>query len=269
VAVVLSTDGVLANDQCWVTPGGVFACEVSGALPHPGGPGDSTYPPDERPPIRYLIVDTDYTGADCYWWSGVAIPGAIDTWDPGNDPTTIITLLNLSPCATPPPTPGVDAAARAWEVYRSWTLAAPSPALSPPATGITGLPTYVGTTTNGLNHVETLPSGIDLVVSAAVTGITVDWGDGTANVYSPDEAVPYPDGAAFHTYALKTCSNEYRATHPSGHLCHPSLAAYPITVTFTWTAGYSYDAGWVELESVTRATTVPYDVDEIVGVPSR
>ena len=112
-----------------------------------------------------------------------------------------------------------------------------------------------------------MPSGIDLEVSAAVTAVAVDWGDGIVDRFPPSAAAPYPDGAASHTYVLKTCTAAYRATDPNGHLCHPTLEAYPITVTFTWTSGYRYDAGWIELESIDLSTTVAYDVDELVGVP--
>jgi hypothetical protein len=120
----------------------------------------------------------------------------------------------------------------------------------------------VTATVTPLTHRETLPGGIELVVSAQVTSATVTWGDGAFGTYD-DLATP-----ATHTYELKTCTAEDRATDPNAHLCHPTLDAYPVTVTFTWTAGYRYDAGWVELESVALSTTVIYDVDEVVAVPS-
>ena len=268
--VVLLAQPVAADHGCW-WEGPVKHCHFDGTTPvpgQPGGPGNGTDPPGERPPIRYLILDTDFTGTDCYWWSRAAVPGAIDTWDPANDPTTIVTLLNYPACASPPPVPAVNPADRAWEVYRSWTLARPAPSLSPPDGGITGLPTYVGTTASALSHRETLPSGIDLVVAADVSSVTIDWGDGWVQHYSLTETAPYPTGVASHIYALKSCSADYRETDPNGHLCHPTLEAYPVTVTFTWTAGYEYDGGWTELESVDLSTTIPYDVDEVVGIPS-
>lgn len=252
-----------ADDHCWVTPSGAYKCHFDGTIVDPG-----TTPvirPDERPPIRYLVLGVDATGTDCYWWSGVPVPGAIDVWDPGNDPTTITTLANYPECTALPP---IDPAVRAWEVYRSWTLQLPAPEFSPPDFGVTGLATYLAAGATGLAHQETLPSGIDLVVSADVTAVTVSWGDGSsAEHYSLAETAAYPDGVAAHAYDLKTCTNEYRNTDPNGHLCHPTLEAYPITVTFTWTAGYIYDASWIELESVDLTTTVGYDVDEVVGVP--
>ena len=256
-----------ADDHCWVLPNGEVQCNVTGTIPIPGEPPVER-PPGERPPIRYLVLGVDATGTDCYWWSRVPVPGAIDVWDPANDPTTITTLISYPECTSPPVVPAVNPTDRAWEVYRSWTLQLPVPQFSPPDFGVTGLATFVEASAARLDHLETLPSGIDLVVSAEVTGVTVDWGDGSpAERYSPTETVGYPNGVAAHTYELKTCTAEYRDTDPNGHLCHPTLSAYPVTVTFTWTAGYSYDAGWIELESVNRTATIAYDVDEVVGVP--
>jgi hypothetical protein len=265
--VALTSGPTRAAETCFLNELGIIQCTVDGTIPGP--PSDDGPPPlvGDRPPLRYLVVDTDYTGTTCFRWSRVAEPGAIDVWDPANDPLTITTLRTYPACLIPPGAPAVAPDDRAWEVYRSWTLAVPAPQLSPPAFGITGFPTYIGATAADLAHRETLPSGIELEVSAAITAVTIDWGDGAVERYTPADTAPYPSGSAAHTYALKTCTAAYRAGDPNGHLCHPTLEAYPITVTFTWTSRYRYDAGWIELESIDLSTTVAYDVDEVVGVP--
>ena len=138
-------------------------------------------------------------------------------------------------------TPGTSwVVTRAWEVFRSFPLAAPHPSLQPGRHGITGLPSYLAAPRpDPLAHREVLPDGQALEVEAQVTVAVVDWGDGSpALAYDPATLLPHPAGRARHTYALKTCPADYRASHPSGGNCHPRLEAYPITVTFRWTARY-------------------------------
>ena len=67
-------------------------------------------------------------------------------------------------------------------------------------------------------------------------------------------------------YTHKTCSAEYRITHPSGGLCHPTLDRYVITVTWVWTGEFDSGAGWTALGTLTRSIQFPYDVDELRGV---
>jgi hypothetical protein len=263
----LMSASAYGDHGCWYDGFGQQHCHFDGTIPGPPADDGPPRPPGELAPLRYLVVDVDYTGTTCFRWSRVAEPGAIDVWDPGNDPLTMTTLRTYPACLNAPGVPAAAPEDVAWDVYRSWTLALPTPQLSPPAFGVTGFPTYVGAAAADLVHHETLPSGIALEVSAAVTAVTIDWGDGAVEHYAPADTAPYPTGSAVHTYALKTCPADYRATDPNGHPCHPTLEAYPITVTFTWTSGYRYDAGWIELESVDLSTTVAYDVDEVVAVP--
>ena len=111
-----------------------------------------------------------------------------------------------------------------------------------------------------------LPDGRTLRVRARVTSIDVDWGDGTETRHRPEHAIGHPDGLVTHTFTLKTCTREYRDEHPSGGLCHPTLEAYPIEATWTWTGEYDVGAGWTALGELTRATTVSYEIDEVRGV---
>ena len=103
-------------------------------------------------------------------------------------------------------------------------------------------------------------------VRAAVTALVVDWGDGTRRRYDPARALAYPDGDATHTYTVKTCDATYRVDHPAGGNCHPTLAAYPVTATYTWTGRYRIGSRWIDLGTLDRSATVQYDVDEVQGV---
>ena len=100
-----------------------------------------------------------------------------------------------------------------------------------------------------------------------MTAALVDWGDGSPVLgYDPGALRPYPLGSARHTYRLKTCPPDYRVAHPSGRNCHPTLEAYPVEVTFRWTARYRLAGPWVDLGHLDRAAAAAYDVDEVVGV---
>ena len=204
---------------------------------------------------------------DCYYWS--AVPGGLDAWDPANDPAVIAITTRLPIC---PSTPTVvsDPAASAWSIFRSWNLAAPSPSVTPERRGITGIATQISATPPAsISYTETLPDGRVLEVRARAASLTIDWGDGTVSTYDPTTATGYPTGAAAHGYEFKTCSQTYRAEHPSGGLCDPNADSYDITASYTWQGEFSVGSGWVALGSLDRAApAISYDVDEARGVPS-
>ncbi|MDK1019406.1 MAG: hypothetical protein QGD89_08395, partial [Actinomycetota bacterium] len=209
-------------------------------------------------------VTTDARGVDCHYWS--YRPGGLDSWDPANDPAVIAaSSLPKCPVVIVPP---VDVPATAWSVFRSWKLAAPRIGVQPADRGITGLPTYLATPApTSISHNETLPDGRRLRVRAWVTELRVDWGDGTRRSYDPAGALTYPRGSVTHTYTVKTCPPDYRADHPSGGLCHPTLAYYTITALYRWVGEYDVGSGWVHLGILNRTASLSYDVDEVRGVP--
>ncbi len=199
---------------------------------------------------------------DCHYWSNV--PGGLDAWDPANDPAVIAVVTRLPEC---PVVPGLDAEARAWEVFRSWDLAHPTPTLTPPDAGITGLPTHLAAAPPDIiTHTEVLPDGRILDVRATVAALTVEWGDGAEGRYEPSGAVGHPDGTVWHRYAVKTCTPDYRSDHPSGALCHPTLEHYTITARYRWVGEYSLGGAWITIGSTDTQTAVDYDVDEARGV---
>ena len=270
VAVPFALAAVLpaaADEGCVVTPTGID-CSATGSSTSGGTtPGGST----PGLPLRYLATtERPGTGGLCWFWS--PYPPGLDAWNPNNDQAILLTLWALPECPDPEaPTVTLSTewvVARAWEVFRSFPLAAPRASLQPPDHGITGLPSYLSAPLPArLSHRETLPDGRSLAVQAEVTAAVVDWGDGSPIMdHDPAALLPYPAGTALHTYRLKTCPPDYRAEHPSGANCHATLEAYPVAVTFRWTARYRLGGSWRDLGYLDRSTVVAYDVDEVVGV---
>jgi hypothetical protein len=252
-----------AAETCWFDPiEQVLRCEDDGVITDPGAPGDDPWVVPGSGGLRYLYQQTDPVVGDCYYWSNV--PGGLDTWDPANDAAVIGVVLSVPEC---PSAVAVDPENRAWEIFRSWSLAIPEPSLQPADHGITGLPSYLATNQPAfISYSEVLPDGRTLQVRADVTRLTVSWGDGDATAHAPEQARAFPEGAVTHLYHLKTCIADYRANHPSGGLCHPTLDHYDITVTFDWGGSYNVDGIWIDLGTLTRSATVAYDVDEARGV---
>ena len=263
-AVFVEMPAFGAEGDCVVDPEtNRLVCSIDGGIIDPGLPG--VRPPVlDDPGLRYVYTDTDPVIGDCYYWSDV--PGGLDAWDPANDPAVIAITTTLPLC---PAVPGVDPAVRAWEIFRSWDLDAPVPSVSPDLVGVTGLATHLAAVPPpAIVHSEILPDGRLLEVRARVAQLDVDWGDGALTTHDPQAATGYPDGTVAHIYEYKTCSPEYRAGHPSGGLCHPTLDAYTITAAHTWVGEYRVGGPWVPLGALVRSASLPYDVDEARGVPT-
>jgi hypothetical protein len=257
----LPTGPAVAAEICIVNPiDSTIECHESGTVP--GTPDDPRPDPDRTGP-RYVYTATDAIIGDCHYWSNV--PGGLDAWDPADDAAVIAAnALPVCPGGVAP----VDIPATAWQIFRSWDLDPPDPSLQPLDRGITGLPTFLSSPDPvAISHSELLPDGRPLQVRASVTQLRIDWGDNTRLAYDPAGADPYPDGTATHTYRTKTCSAEYRDEHPSGGLCHRTLEYYTITAIYRWVGEYNVGSGWVQLGILDRAVSVPYDIDEVRGVP--
>lgn len=262
-----ATAGAGVDAGCVITPTGID-CSAAGSSSTGGTTPGGTIP---GLPLRYLATTEHPSGSGlCWFWS--PYPPGLDAWDPANDQAILWTRWALPECpdpVAPTVTPGTSwVVDRAWEVFRSFPLSAPRPTLQPPRHGITGLASYLSAPRpSPLSHRELLPNGRVLRVRARVTTAVVDWGDGSPVIgYRPAMLQPYPGGRARHTYALKTCPPAYRDSHPSGGNCHPFLEAYPVRVTFRWTASYRLGGPWIDLGHLERSTVVAYDVDEVLGV---
>ena len=257
-AVLAAADG---GSNCVVNPvRQSIDCTVESAIPgndEPIGEPAKTQPRPAPPPLRYLRIT-----AGCYAWYPDA-PG-LDTWNIANEDAMYQIILNTPRCTPDPNEPDPD---RAWRIFRSFPLAEPDPTFQPGEHGITGLATYLASPNPAtILHTETLPSGQVFEVRALVASLTVDWGDGSTTTNQPHLALPYPNGEFTHTYTTKTCPPDYRITHPSGGLCHPTLAAYPITATYTWWGEYRIGGSWIPIGTLDLATTIAYDVDEVIGI---
>jgi len=201
---------------------------------------------------------------ECFYWSNTS--GGLDSWDSGND-VAIIAIVTGTPQCPANAAPVVDVVAAAWAIFRSWPLEAPQVSLQPANAGITGLPTYLAAPTpTSISHSERLPDGRTLSVRAHVEHLDVSWGDSTVARYAPSGAVAFPNGSVTHTYLYKTCTVEYRRSHPSGGLCHPTLDEYQIIGTFSWHAEYTTNGTWSDLGNLNRVSSIGYIVNEARGV---
>lgn len=213
------------------------------------------------PPLRYVQTTTMAGVGMCWRWSRYP-PGFDSTYPPHHDLIEVTRTL-LSEC---PPVPGgtsISVTERAWQIFRAFALDRPQPQLRPEV-GIANLPSLLAVPRPAtVTHAELLPDGRRLEVVARVQTARVDWGDGsTASL----RASVVFGGEASHPYSLKTCTPRRRPGSAPGGICHGELAAYPVRVTFVWTARYRVGSSWVDLGAIERNRTVQHDVDEVIGV---
>lgn len=265
-AAVLMGRTASASPACVTTPFGI-ECTASGGSSN-GGSAGSGGGDGSLPPIRYLVTDVDAVVGPCWYWSRYG-PG-LDSWNPADEHALIMTRTFTAECPDDPPAPqvtGTVLTTLAWNVFRSFPLPPPDPSVMPWPSGFTGIPSELRVArAPRFTHGEWLPDGTRLAVRAVVWAVAVRWGDGAPSLrHDPTDALRGIE----HIYALKTCTAEYRRTHPAGGLCHPRHEAYPLDVTWVWRGSYLRNGTWVDLGEIRRTTRVPYDVDEIIGVPQR
>ena len=255
--IALGTAGA-TDGGCTVTPTSI-ECEYGGTAT------STTVEPGATLPLRYLATTTHPDTGPCWYWS--TTPPGLDSWDPANDQAILLTRLALPECPTRTTPPRVVHTSTAWEIFRSFPLAAPRVSFEP-GVGITNLPTFLtAPAPDAVTHTEVLPDGTILEVRAEVRIAWVDWGDGTPETpHAPEALSGSPHGTATHAYALKTCTPAYRHQHPSGGNCHPTLPSYVIRVTYEWVGRFREGGDWIQLGTIERGTVRRYDVDEVVGV---
>ena len=175
----------MADDGCVLTPTGV-QCTFRGTT--------TTTSVTTVPPLRFLGTTTHPVVGPCWFWS--RYPPGLDSLHPGNDAAILRLRSRFPQCPTRPGSTTVDVSSRAWQLFRSWTLARPSPRLRP-TVGITNLASVLTVSRpNPLSHRETLPDGRRLEVTASVITVWVDWGDGTP-------VIGYPAAAAEQVSAAR------------------------------------------------------------------
>ncbi|MFQ5966977.1 MAG: hypothetical protein ACE5MI_05130 [Acidimicrobiia bacterium] len=221
-------------------------------------------------------VGYEQSGIQCWFWTTattewVIISTAGDTATLGFDPDPAAGPIAINvtlPVCTSRPEPVLSDSAAVWSLIEEYVHQEPDPTVDPPVgLGLTGLDTFVALTPpDPFDATLTSPgTGVTLEVHAEVSAVTVEWGDGsdadsfTGALYPL--LTPSPDGAASHIYEIKTCSE------PGASRCHATLSAYPLTVSYEWTARWRPGASeWRVLSVPDTFTTIDYPVDEVISV---
>ena len=234
---------------------------------------------EEEPGVTFdPNVGFDQSGEQCwYWisrntnWEIIAINGDTATlsWDPDGSPGGPVVIdVTLPHCDSRPRLTASDDV-EVWKVITEYVHQRPEFAVDPATgLGITGLDTFIAIEVpEPFDATLTSPgSGLTLEVHAEVSAVVIDWGDGTYQDAFTAVQHPfltgYPDGIARHTYETMTC------TEPGEGRCHPTLTAYPLWVSYQWTARWRsiLQDEWNLLDVPPTETVLLYPVDEIVGV---
>ncbi len=221
-------------------------------------------------------VGYDLSGTQCWFWTTrstewviLSIVGNTATlgWDPGGGPGGPVAIDVTLPGCSSRPTPALSDAAAVWSLIEEYVHQRPDPILDPPVgLGLTGLETFVAVTPPEPFDGSLLSpgTGVLLEVHAEVSAVTVAWGDGSDVDSFPPALYEFltvsPDGIASHVYEVKTCSP------PGGERCHPDLEAYPLVVSYEWTARWRPGSSdWRVIEVPPTATTVDYPLDEVIA----
>ncbi|MEX2280001.1 MAG: hypothetical protein WEA76_07935 [Acidimicrobiia bacterium] len=221
-------------------------------------------------------VGTDGDGLCWYWTSrpsdwvllgvgddGVATLGI----DPDGEAGGTVIIDAAYPRCDSEPAVAPTALMEAYELLSRYRHPTPTAQLDPPpGAGIVGMEVFVSDSPPPPWSASLVSphSGVRIDVETFVEAVEIDWGDGNV-VVVPQKAfgllIGWPDGGFGHAYSSKTCED------PGGRRCHDSLSAYELTVSYRWAARYRVDGGtWIAIGVPTTATTVGYDVDEILSV---
>lgn len=141
-------------------------------------------------------------------------------------------------------------------------LAAPTPAINPDATagGIVNLGMWLAIDDPGTTTARATLAGVWAQVTATVTGIAVDLGNGDT-VECDGLGTPIPD-IALDSLDQGPCGYTYRRSSPDDD-------PYQLTITTNFDIAFNTSNGQSgTLAGISRSVTIDYDVDEIqtVGV---
>ncbi len=228
-----------------------------------------------RPPPEIIDVNvTNVSGIECWYWTTVetlwvafGISGDLTLhfgYDLGGPGGPIVFDWFAPPCRSEP----VETATNielVWDIVEPHIHAVPDPNTSP-TVGITGLETFISLTPPApiTDAIVSPVTGNVLTAEIKVAEVHVDWGDGATDNF-PEITFPnltdYPDGIIRHEYQTKTC-----AAPGASASCHPSLAAYPVTVSYEWFVHWRVNSEpWNILTIPDTLTILSYDVDEIIS----
>ena len=230
------------------------------------------FPGDVPPGTVEPAVGTDAVGI-CWFWTSLATEWEIlATFSDGSAVLGLYVNGFLAvdtgqiPRCTSEPIISDPPPVLAWEAITEYIHDPPEPELNPPiGLGLAGLETHAGVVVPDVWTDTIVVPGYSIDVEVAVGALALDWGDEVTDTYPP-EAYPlltgYPDGAARHVYEVKTCSTPGAALD-----CHPTLDAYPVSVSYVWDARWRVNGSdWITVEVVPSITTVGYPVTEAVSV---
>ncbi|MBK5268657.1 MAG: hypothetical protein JJE47_14615, partial [Acidimicrobiia bacterium] len=242
-------------------PTTVTRCRVSGTI--------IDYASEYEVPLRLYPAVSSATNGTCWYWrtawtgwemitrysDGSAAFGFDSDGTPGGPLNVDVTY----PVCTSEPVGALPTDAMVWDLVRDYIHQIPEPALNPAVPwGLTGAETHLGLTPPP-TFADSIagPNGGELEVFGSVAAITVDWGDGSSLTLAP-ETYPllsgYPDGAARHTYEVKTC--EEPGSTPR---CHPSLSSYPLEVRYQWFVQWRIGTeAWTTLDVPDTTATITY-----------
>jgi len=238
------------------------------------------YATEYEVPLRLYPAVGSATNGTCWYWRSVWTGWEIITRNPDGSahfgfdsdgtPGGPLNLDATYPMCISEPTESDPTEVLVWDMIRDYVHQMPGPDLNPDVPwGLTGAATHLGLTPPPPFADSIVdPTGEVLEVLGSVAAVTVDWGDGTGLTLAP-ETYPlltgYPDGAARHTYEVKTC--ELPGSSPR---CHPSLSSYPLEVRYQWFVQWRVGGGaWTTLAVPDTTTTVPYPVQEVISVLDR
>ncbi len=228
-----------------------------------------------RPPPEIIDVNvTNVSGIECWYWTTLetlwvafGISGDLTLhfgYDPGGSGGPVVLDGFAPPCRSEP----VETATMielVWDIVEPHIHEVPDPDTSP-TVGITGLETFISVTPPApiTDAIVSPVTGNVLTAEIKVAEVHVDWGDGFTDNFPEvtfSNLTDYPDGIIRHEYQTKTCP-----APGSSSSCHPSLAAYPITVSYEWFVRWRVNSEpWNILTIPDTLTSVTYDVDEIIS----
>ena len=265
------------TNVCWTETSGedygltqtVTRCRVAGEI--------VDYATEYEVPLRLFAAVGSATNGTCWYWRSVwtgweiitrtSDGSAILGFDSDSVPGGPLNVDVTYPACISEPAEGVAGEALAWDLIKEYVHQMPGPNLSPAVPwGLTGAETHMGLAPPlPFGDSITDPTGQVLEVMGSVTAVTVDWGDGASLTFAPETYVQltgYPDGAARHTYEVKTCDPP-----ESSPRCHPYLSSYPMEVRFRWFVQWRVSGGdWNSLQVPDSVTAVQYPVKEIISV---
>lgn len=244
-------------------------CSVDDIIPGlPGNPGDPgeggpVAPGPGGDPCGYTLLSPQPPASDPIWGGNdPAISGQLvyEKVCPGRPPELVVIAPSIG--ALPAP---MDPAELAQLIIASMQLLPPPIETMPPAGSegaITGVPVWFwvteGLETTGPQTASDAAGGVAVRVTAQVTEVTWDLGDGTAlscGIGTPYDGTVGPSPTCGHVYEVKSTKSD-----PNG--------TYTITATSTWTVAWTGGGeSGTEIQQYSSTSTMRVTEINVINVP--